>query len=62
MATDATMHMAGDGKISGAVKRNAKRCGLDNTGSYVKSLEYDYPSLEEIYKQLLKRKVCIFSF
>lgn len=57
VATDATLHLAGEGKLIGAVKRNTERCMLDPQGSYFNSLEYDYPSLEEINRKLIEMKV-----
>lgn len=57
LATDGRAHYAGDGLLAGIVKKNDKRCHLNNQGDYVGSLEYDYPSLEEIYRELLKTKV-----
>lgn len=57
VATDATLHLAGDGKLIGAVKKNIERCLLDNQGSYFSSLDYDYPSLEEINRKLIEMKV-----
>lgn len=57
IATDAVLHMAGEGKLIGAVKRNTKHCLLDGQGNYFSSLEYDYPSLEEINRKLIDMKV-----
>lgn len=57
MATDGTLHWAGDGILMGGVKRNFSQCWLDKNGVYTKSLENDYPSLEEIYRKLQKTKV-----
>lgn len=57
LATDGLIHFAGDGKLAGVVKKNDKKCYLDENGDYTASLEMDYPSLEEIYRELLRRKV-----
>lgn len=58
-ASDGLIHFAGDGLLAGIVRRNDKSCHLDEKGDYMASLEYDYPSLEEIYRELLKSKVSI---
>lgn len=57
IATDAGLHLAGEGKLIGAVKRNTAQCQLDSEGNYFSSLEYDYPSLEEINRKLIEMKV-----
>lgn len=57
LATDAQMHMAGDGLLGGAIAKNNKMCYLDQNGDYTAALIQDYPSLEEIYRELSKRKV-----
>lgn len=56
------IHFAGDGLLAGVVKKNDKRCYLDENGDYTASLDMDYPSLEEIYRELLKRKVSELNF
>jgi protocadherin alpha len=58
-ASDGLIHFAGDGLLAGIVRRNDKSCHLDIKGDYMASLEYDYPSLEEIYRELLKTKISI---
>lgn len=57
LVTDGYMHLAGDGKLAGIVERNDKKCHLSETGEYLGSLKYDYPSLEEIYREATKRKI-----
>ncbi|EDW77875.2 uncharacterized protein Dwil_GK24312 [Drosophila willistoni] len=57
LVTDGFMHFAGDGLLAGIVKRNDKKCHLSAAGEYTGSLEYDYPSLEEMYRELLRRKI-----
>ncbi|KAH8419247.1 hypothetical protein KR222_000066 [Zaprionus bogoriensis] len=57
LVTDGFMHFAGDGLLAGIVQRNDRRCHLDKSGEYTGSLIYDYPSLEEIYRELLRRKI-----
>jgi integrin beta 1 len=58
-ATDGKMHFAGDGILAGLVKKNDKTCHLDDQGDYTASLDYDYPSLEEIYRELLRTKISV---
>ncbi|KAF5270698.1 hypothetical protein FQA39_LY01436 [Lamprigera yunnana] len=57
IATDGILHFAGDGILVGAVKRNVGKCLLNENGYYDQGLIYDYPSLEEIYHQLLQNKM-----
>lgn len=56
IATDGLMHSAGDGLLSGTIKKNPGVCNLDKEGNYVGALDYDYPSLEELYLKLLEKK------
>lgn len=58
-ATDGPMHFAGDGIMAGLIRKNDKKCHLNSDGDYMASLDYDYPSLEEIYRELLKAKVSV---
>jgi protocadherin alpha len=58
-ATDGPMHFAGDGLLAGLVKKNDKACHLNDQGDYMASLEFDYPSLEEIYRELVKTKISV---
>ncbi|EDW64210.1 integrin beta-nu isoform X1 [Drosophila virilis] len=57
LVTDGFMHFAGDGLLAGIVQRNDRKCHLNKAGEYTGSLVYDYPSLEEIYRELLRRKI-----
>ncbi|KAI4469965.1 integrin beta subunit [Holotrichia oblita] len=57
IATDGFLHFAGDGILAGITKRNPGICLIEADGSYTGALEYDYPSLEEIYRKLLEYKV-----
>ncbi|EDW03625.1 GH10404 [Drosophila grimshawi] len=57
LVTDGFMHFAGDGLLAGIVQRNDRQCHLNQAGEYTGSLVYDYPSLEEIYRELLRRKI-----
>lgn len=58
-ASDGQMHFAGDGLLAGIIEKNDKRCHLNADGEYMTSLEYDYPSLEEIYRELLRTKISV---
>lgn len=58
-ASDGPMHYAGDGLMAGLVKKNDKTCHLSEDGDYLASLDFDYPSLEEIYRELLKTKISV---
>lgn len=57
LVTDGFMHFAGDGLLAGIVQKNDKKCHLNAEGEYLGSLVYDYPSLEEIYRELVKKKI-----
>lgn len=57
LVTNGFMHMAGDGLLAGITRRNDRKCHLDKAGEYTGSLVYDYPSLEEIYRELMRRKI-----
>ncbi|XP_062137998.1 integrin beta-nu [Drosophila sulfurigaster albostrigata] len=57
LVTDGFMHFAGDGILAGISQRNDRQCHLNAAGEYTGSLIYDYPSLEEIYRELLRRKI-----
>lgn len=57
VATDGSLHFAGDGKLSGIVKPNDKKCHLDNNGQYLGAFMSDYPSIAEIYNELLEQKI-----
>lgn len=56
-ASDGKMHVAGFGLLGGAIARNDKKCHLNTKGEYTASLVQDYPSLEEIYRELINKKV-----
>lgn len=59
LATDGFMHFAGDGLIGGIIKKNDKKCHLNEEGDFTASLDFDYPSLEEIYRELLRSKISV---
>ncbi|XP_055851878.1 integrin beta-nu isoform X2 [Episyrphus balteatus] len=58
-ATDGFMHFAGDGILAGASIKNDRKCHLDESGEYTESLFFDYPSLEETYRELVKQKISV---
>lgn len=53
------MHFAGDGLLAGVVRPNDRRCHLSSDGEYLASLDQDYPSLEEMHNELVRRKVSV---
>ncbi|XP_044249425.2 integrin beta-nu [Drosophila takahashii] len=57
LVTDGFMHLAGEGLLAGITQPNDKQCHLNADGEYTASLDFDYPSLEEIYRELLRRKI-----
>lgn len=56
-ASDGLIHFAGDGLLAGVVDKNEQVCRLNADGEYTAALDMDYPSLEEIYRALLRNKV-----
>ena len=48
--TDQGSHIAGDGKLGGIIKPNDGKCYTESTvpGNYMKSLDFDYPSIEQV--------------
>ncbi|XP_053610846.1 integrin beta-nu [Plodia interpunctella] len=57
LLSDGLMHTAGDGKISGSVRRNDEACHLDENGYYSEAPTYDYPSIAQVYRLLDEYKV-----
>uniref|UniRef100_A0A0C9PS78 Integrin beta n=1 Tax=Fopius arisanus TaxID=64838 RepID=A0A0C9PS78_9HYME len=57
--TDASSHMAGDGRLAGIIEPNDCECHLDSSGTYSHSLLQDYPSLAQIRKQARERNIHI---
>lgn len=53
------MHFAGDGLLVGTVRPNDRQCHLSAQGEYLATLDQDYPSLEEMYHELGRRKVSV---
>ncbi|XP_058062590.1 integrin beta-nu [Anopheles bellator] len=59
VATDGWLHMAGDGLLAGIIRENDKQCHLSADGNFVDVLKYDYPSLEQIWRVLLRSKTAV---
>lgn len=57
LASDGLCHFSGDGLLAGVILKNDKQCHLSETGDYMASLQFDYPSLEEIYHELVRSKI-----
>lgn len=56
-ASDGGIHFAGYGLLAGIVKKNDQKCHLDADGNYLASLDMDYPSIEEIHRVLVQKKI-----
>ncbi|NP_999730.1 integrin beta-C subunit precursor [Strongylocentrotus purpuratus] len=51
--TDASFHIAGDGKLGGIVKPNDGKCHMDSTGfEYTMANEMDYPSISKLSQKM----------
>ncbi|XP_014480334.1 PREDICTED: integrin beta-PS-like isoform X1 [Dinoponera quadriceps] len=50
-STDASSHVAGDGKLAGVIEPNDCKCHLDKKGVYNYFLEQDYPSISQINRK-----------
>ncbi|RWS22001.1 Integrin beta-PS-like protein [Leptotrombidium deliense] len=48
IATDASFHYAGDGRLAGILKPNDEQCHLDANNYYSESNTQDYPSINQI--------------
>nr|XP_050851498.1 integrin beta-PS-like [Vespula vulgaris]XP_050851499.1 integrin beta-PS-like [Vespula vulgaris] len=59
LSTDASYHIAGDGKLAGIVEPNDCQCHLDEEGYYTHSLLQDYPSIAQIHKKSREHNVNI---
>ncbi|CAB3234146.1 unnamed protein product [Arctia plantaginis] len=57
LLSDGLMHIAGDGKLGGATKKNDETCHLDDNGYYSDAATYDYPSIAQMFRLLDKYKV-----
>ncbi|XP_028399547.1 integrin beta-1-like [Dendronephthya gigantea] len=61
IVTDATFHMAGEGRFGGIVKPNDGKCWLgtieNGVQRYAKSLEQDYPTVDQMYQRLVKSEI-----
>ncbi|XP_043285447.1 integrin beta-PS-like [Venturia canescens] len=58
-STDASFHIAGDGKLAGIVEPNDGLCHLDKNGFYSHSLLQDYPSISQINRKAREHNVNI---
>ncbi|XP_016841340.1 integrin beta-PS [Nasonia vitripennis] len=58
-STDASYHLAGDGRLAGIVEPNDEQCHLDNDGFYSYSLLQDYPSISQINRKASEQKINI---
>nr|XP_022914247.1 integrin beta-PS-like [Onthophagus taurus] len=47
-STDADSHVAGDGRLAGAIEPNDAMCHLENNSYTTKALQYDYPSVSHL--------------
>ncbi|XP_046467651.1 integrin beta-PS-like [Neodiprion pinetum] len=56
-SSDATYHIAGDGKLAGIVEPNDETCHLDEKGAYTHAEILDYPSITQINKQIQKNSI-----
>lgn len=56
-ASDGKIHFAGEGMLAGIVKKNDKKCYLNEEGHYLASKDFDYPSIEEIYRVMIQKKI-----
>lgn len=62
LATDGLLHTAGEGILGGVVNRAPRECKVkqQKDGRWVyDGLQRDYPSVEEIYRALLMKKIAI---
>lgn len=57
VSTDASFHYAGDGKILGLPIPNDMQCHLDKHGEFTHSLKFDYPSVSQINRAVMKHYV-----
>ncbi|KAK7872459.1 hypothetical protein R5R35_014253 [Gryllus longicercus] len=58
MATDATFHMAGDGKLAGVVEPNDETCHMEK-GEYTHGLIYDYPTVAQLNRQAQNKSITL---
>ncbi|XP_058789061.1 integrin beta-PS-like [Phymastichus coffea] len=58
-STDATVHIAGDGRLAGIIEPNDGLCHLDQHGYYTHSLLQDYPSISQINRKIKKHNINI---
>ncbi|XP_057329990.1 integrin beta-PS-like isoform X1 [Microplitis mediator] len=58
-SSDASFHLAGDGKLAGIIEPNDCQCHLDSKGFYSHSLLQDYPSISQINKKVGQHNIHI---
>ncbi|XP_066589275.1 integrin beta-PS-like [Prorops nasuta] len=58
-STDASFHIAGDGRLAGIIEPNDCQCHLDEQGYYIYSLLQDYPSISQINRKALENNMNI---
>ncbi|EFN88858.1 Integrin beta-PS [Harpegnathos saltator] len=58
-STDASSHIAGDGKLAGVVEPNDCKCHLDEKGVYNYFLEQDYPSISQVNRKAREHNINI---
>lgn len=58
-STDASFHIAGDGRLAGIIEPNDCKCHLDTEGFYTHSLLQDYPSIAQISKKAREHNMYI---
>ncbi|KAL5270608.1 hypothetical protein ACHWQZ_G001345 [Mnemiopsis leidyi] len=57
-ASDAGIHIAGDGKLAGLVDPNDGQCSLDNNDRYyARAEQQDYPTIEQVNQMLIRNNI-----
>ncbi len=59
VSTDASFHIAGDGKLGGIIDRNDGLCHLDEQGFYTQGNLQDYPSVPHINREAKNNRINI---
>ncbi|KPP59396.1 integrin beta-2-like [Scleropages formosus] len=57
LTTDAGFHMAGDGKLGSIFEPNDGKCHLDESLTYSKNNEMDYPSVGQVANKLAENNI-----
>ena len=61
-SSDATFHVAGDGKLGGILEPNDMKChteGERNKELYVDANKYDYPSIGQIIDAVTREQILV---